>query len=107
MPNDKFGTPFWYASKPGGFFYELEDSPQNSNFVDWPDEMSFPGNGQVVMEPSGPTDFGIGKYASSFSDAIGGCDMSFTDTAARGYSFKADDARDIEYKFIASFEGIE
>jgi len=85
----------------------MEDNPQSSNYVDWPDEMDFPGGGVVVMNPNGPTDFGIGKYAASFTDSIGGCDMSFTDTAARGYAYKADDPRDVEYKFICTFEGID
>ena len=107
MPTDQAGIPFQYATKIGGFFYEMEDDPENSNFADWPAEMSFPGNGTVVMEPQGAPDFGLGKNIASFSDAIGGCNMSFADTVARGYMFKADDPRDLEIKCIAQFDGIQ
>ena len=107
MPTDQAGIPFQYATKIGGFFYEMEDDPENSNFADWPAEMSFPGDGTVVMEPQGATDFGLGKNIASFSDAIGGCNMSFADTVARGYMFKADDPRDLEIKCIAQFDGIQ
>lgn len=58
------------------------------------------------MHPSGPTDFGLGKNISGFSDSIGGCSMSFADTASRGYAYKADDARDMEIKCICTFSGI-
>ena len=107
MPVDKFGQAFIKPSKVGGFFYQQEDNPQNSNFVDWPDEMSFPGNGIVRMEPDGPTDFGVGKNVSGFSDSIGGCNMDFSATQSRGYAYKADDARDVEYKAIIRFEDID
>ena len=99
--------PFFHPSKTGGFFYQQEDSPENSNFVDWPSEMSFPGNGVARMDPSGATDFGIGKNISGFNDSIGGCNMDFAATKSRGYAYKADDPRDIEYKAIISFEDID
>ena len=107
MPVDKFGLPFIYPSKTGGFFYQQEDNPQNSDFADWPDEMSFPGNGIVRMDPNGPTDFGIGKNIKGFKDSIGGCDMDFKATQARGYAYKPDDARDVEFKALISFEDID
>ena len=107
MPLNRFGIQDFYASKVGGFNYEMEDDPENSNYVDWPAEVSFNGNGTFVMEPNGPTDFGVGKNISSFTDAIGGCDMDFADTVSRGYMFRADDPRDIEIKAIMQFDGIE
>ena len=84
----------------------MEDNPENSNYADWPAEVSFGGDGSFVMEPQGATDWGIGKNITSFTDSIGGCDMDFADTAARGYAFRADDVRDFEFKFIAQFDGI-
>ncbi len=97
MPFDKFGNPLFFPSKSGGFFYEQSNNPKNDDNVDWPSEMSFSGN-IATMHPNGPTDFGIGKNIKGFSDSIGGCKMDFAATAKRGYGYKADDARDIEYK---------
>jgi len=88
---------FFYPSKPGGYFYEMSNNPKSDPDVDWPSNVSFSG-GIVTMKPRGPTDFGIGKNIAGFSDSIGGCGMDFKATAKRGYSNKADDARDIEYK---------
>ena len=72
MPSDKFGIPYFYPSKAGGFNYEMSDNPKSDSNVDWPSggEMTFSGN-TVTMHPNGPTDFGIGKNISSFSDSIG------------------------------------
>lgn len=105
MPTDKFGNPYFYPSKAGGFSYVMSDNPKNDNNVDWPSEMSFSGN-IATMHPNGPTDFGVGKNISSFNDSIGGCSMDFKATAKRGYAYKADDARDIEYKCLMKVSGI-
>ena len=105
MPFDKFGHPFWYPSKVGGFFWEQPDDPENDEFCDFPDEMDFNGGGIMTMNPNGPTDWGCGKNISSFNDSIGGCNMDFADTAERGYAYKADDARDLEIKAIVDIRG--
>ena len=84
----------------------MSDNPKNDIEVDWAKEMSFDGNGVVTMRPSGPTDFGVGKNIATFEDAIGGCNMSFRDTAARGYMYKPDDARDLEITMEMNFSGI-
>ena len=83
----------------------MSDNPKNDNDVDWPSEMSFSG-AIATMKPNGPTDFGIGKNISGFSDSIGGCNMDFKATAKRGYAYKADDARDIEYKALMKVSGL-
>ena len=83
----------------------MSDNPKSDNEVDWPSEMSFSG-AIATMHPNGPTDFGIGKNIAGFSDSIGGCNMDFKATAKRGYAYKADDARDIEYKCLMKATGI-
>ncbi len=104
MPVDRFGIPFFYPSKAGGYFYEMSDNPKSDGDVDWPSEVSFSGS-IATMHPNGPTDFGIGKNIAGFSDSIGGCNMDFKATAKRGYSYKADDARDIEFKCLMNIPG--
>jgi len=108
LPNDKFGNPFFHASKEGGFFYQQSDDIRDdTDFVDLPDEITKSGNGTFTMKPTGPTDFGVGKNIAKFKDSIGGCDMDFKDTAARGYANKADDPRDIEYKCLCKIDGFK
>jgi NHL repeat-containing protein len=107
MPQDRWGHPFFYPSKQGGFFYEMSDNPKNDEFVEWPPEMNFDGGGVVSMDPTGrSTDFGIGKNISGFNDSIGGCSMDFAQTAERGYAYKPDDPRDVEIKILVRADDI-
>jgi len=84
----------------------MSDNPKNDSNVDWPSEVSFSGN-IATMHPNGPTDFGIGRNIAGFSDSIGGCKMDFAATAKRGYAYKANDVRDLEFKCLAKFSGLE
>ena len=98
MPFDKFGNNYFYPSKPGGFNFEMSANPKNDSAIEGLDaDFSVSGN-IITMKCNGPTSFSVGKNARSFSDSIGGCNMDFAATAKRGYSYKADDVRDIEYK---------
>lgn len=105
---DKFGNPNFYPLKAGGFEYYMSDNPKNDQAVDWPNEMSFPSAGIVRMSPNGPTDFSVGRNSREFAgnkNAIGGCNMDFEASAARGYIYKANDVRDIEMKALCKFNG--
>jgi DNA-binding beta-propeller fold protein YncE len=106
---DKWGQLKFYRLKPGGFEYYMEDNPKSSKYADWGSggDVTFDGGGVITMHPNGPTDFGIGKNISGFSDSNGGCSMNFKDTAAKGYSWKQDDARDIEFKAVIKFSNID
>jgi hypothetical protein len=106
LPFDRFGIKYFYPSKVGGWKWEQDDNPKSQDGVDWPDEMSFPSTGVVRMAPNGPTDFGLGRNIEGFSDSIGGCGMSFKETASRGYAYKANDARDVEMKMLIKSSGI-
>jgi hypothetical protein len=98
LPFDKFGNPYFYPSKSGGFNFEMSDNPKNDTPIEGLDS-DFSTSGNIItMHCNGPTSFSVGKNARSFSDSIGGCNMDFAATAKRGYSYKADDVRDIEYK---------
>lgn len=101
---DKFGIPMWYASKPGGFFYESSDDPTDDDAFEAGDETKSSGNNTVTMKPNGPTNFHIGKNVKGFKDSIGGCGMKFPDAAGRGYAYKKDDVRDMEIKGVFKFD---
>src|ERR1051325_3575006 len=103
---DKFGIPFWYASKSGGFFYEMSDNPKNDDAIDNLDSDFSISNGVITMHPSGPTSFAVGKNAKGFSDSIGGCKQDQSKMAAQGYTYKKDDVRDLEYKCIMKINNI-
>lgn len=101
---DKWGIPFFHKSKANGFFYEMSDNPQNDTALNF---VNITANGGVLtMHPNGPTSFGIGKNIKGFKDSIGGCQMNFKETAARGYAYKPDDVRDLEFKTLANIKGI-
>ena len=108
MPFDKFNIKYFHPSKAGGFFYQMSDNPRNDSGADFGggNDFDFPGNGILVMNPNGPTDFGVGKHVRDFGDSIGGCNMDFGETAERGYAAFPDDARDIEFKALVEFDGI-
>lgn len=98
MPTDKFGFPFFHPTKSGGYFYEESSNPKNDAPVEGLDQ-DFSVSGNVItMKCNGPTSFSIGKNGRGFSDSIGGCNMDFKATAARGYGYKKDDVRDLEFK---------
>ena len=98
MPFDKFGNNYFYPSKPGGFNYEMSDNPKNDTPLEGLDsDFSVAGN-IITMKCNGATSFSVGKNGRNFSDSIGGCKMDFAATAKRGYAYKADDVRDLEFK---------
>lgn len=90
---DKFGIPYFHASKQGGFNYEMSNDPQNDQAMDHVDKEFTVANGVITMKPAGPTSFGVGKNIRTFKDSIGGCDMNFKETAKRGYANKPDDVQ--------------
>jgi hypothetical protein len=98
MPTDKFGNPYFYPSKPGGHNFEMSDNPKNDNDIEGLDsDFSISGN-IITMKCNGATSFSVGKNSRGFNNSIGGCKMDFTATAKRGYAYKADDVRDLEFK---------
>jgi hypothetical protein len=103
---DRFGIPYFHATKAGGFVYEMSDDPQNDQAMDHVDKEFTVANGVIRMKPAGPTSFGVGKNIRTFQDSIGGCKMNFKETAARGYASKPDDVRDLEFKCIMRITGI-
>ena len=100
---DKFGIPMWYASKPGGFFYESSNTPTSDDAFEAGGETKTTGTNEVTMSPNGPTNFHIGKNVQGFKDSIGGCNLKFPDAASRGYAWKKDDVRDLEIKGVFKF----
>jgi hypothetical protein len=103
---DKFGIPFFHKTKADGYFYEMSDDPRNDAGMDHLDEDFDVSNGIITMHPSGPTSFGVGKNVRGFQDSIGGCDMDFKETAARGFAYKEDDVRDLEFKCLMKIDAI-
>jgi hypothetical protein len=98
LPFDKFGNNYFYPSKQGGFNYEMSDNPKNDSPLEGLDsDFSVSGN-IITMKCNGATSFSVGKNGRGFSDSIGGCNMDFKATAKRGYGYKADDVRDLEFK---------
>jgi hypothetical protein len=98
LPFDKFGNPYFYPSKSGGFNFEMSDSPKNDSAIEGLDS-DFSTSGNIItMHCNGPTSFSIGKNTRKFDDSIGGCSMDFKATAARGYAKFPDDVRDVEFK---------
>lgn len=107
MPTDKFGQPYFYPNKSGGYNFEQSNNPKNDNAIEGLDS-SFSVSGDVItMKPSGPTSFSVGKNARTFTDSIGGCNMDFKATAARGYAYKKDDVRDLEFKCLLQVNGLQ
>jgi hypothetical protein len=98
LPFDKFGNNYFYPSKSGGFNFEMSSNPKNDTAIEGLDS-DFSTSGNVItMHCNGATSFSVGKNARSFSDSIGGCSMDFAASAKRGYTYKADDVRDLEFK---------
>jgi len=103
---DKFGIPFFHKTKANGYFYEMSDDPINDAGIDHLDEDFTIANGIITMHPNGPTSFAVGKNTRGFKDAIDGCKMKFPDAVERGYIYKPDDVRDLEYKCLMKVNGI-
>jgi hypothetical protein len=103
---DRFGITFFHKTKANGYFYEMSDDPANDTGIDHLDEDFTISNGIITMHPNGPTSFGVGKNIRGFEDAIDGCKMKFSDAASRGYIYKPDDVRDLEYKCLMKVNGI-
>jgi hypothetical protein len=76
----------------------MSDNPKNDTPIEGLDQ-DFSVSGNIItMKCNGPTSFSVGKNGRNFSDSIGGCNMDFKATAKRGYAYKADDVRDLEFK---------
>ena len=102
MPVDKFGIRFLYPSKASGFFYEQSDDVLDDNNFNGEGDVVDSANGEWTFETSGPTSVQIFKNSDS-ANSIGGCNMNFADTLARGFAYKIDDPRDIELSFAIKF----
>lgn len=105
---DKFGIPFFHKSKPNGYFLEQQNDPTNQSGFDHIDsDFTVDSvNGIITMHPNGPTSFGVGRNIRDFTDCIGGCEMNFKDCVTRGYTFKPDDVRDLEFKCLMKVNNI-
>jgi len=76
----------------------MSDNPKNDNPIEGLDsDFSVSGN-IITMKCNGATSFSVGKNGRGFDNSIGGCKMDFKATAKRGYAYKADDVRDLEFK---------
>src|SRR6187431_2910158 len=104
---DKWDNPFFHKSKRNGYFYEMSNDPINDSGMDHLDKAFTVSNGIITMKPNGATSFGVGKNVRGFKDSIGGCDMNFEDTAKRGFAYKPDDVRDLEFKCLMQIDGLD
>ena len=94
----------WYASKPGGFFYESSDDPTSDDaFEGDSGKVKNTGTNEITMKPDGPSNWHLGKNVQGFKDSIGACKLKFPDAAGRGYAYKKDDVRDLEIKGVFNF----
>src|SRR6185436_10008374 len=103
---DRWGIPFWHPTKENGFFYEMSDDPKADPELEGLDAEFTTGRGLVTMKPNGPTSFSVGKARKEYKDSIGGCTMSFAEAAKRGYTYKPDDVRDLEFKCLMKINGV-
>lgn len=104
---DKWDNPFFHKSKRNGYFYEMSNDPINDSGMDHLDKVFTVSDGIITMKPNGATSFGVGKNVRGFKDSIGGCDMNFEDTAKRGFAYKPDDVRDLEFKCLMQIDGLD
>src|SRR4030095_3049314 len=105
MPSDRWGIPMWYASSTRNpFFYQQSDKPENDNNLGGKDDIKFSSGESFSIHINGPTSFFV-QRDPNFTDSIGGCDMSFSDSESRGYTHKSNDLRDVEYKCLIKIEG--
>ena len=103
---DKFGIPYFHKSKVGGLNYEMSDNPKDDSTMDELDDHYTVSGGVITMKPDGPTSLGVGKYVRTYQSDIGGSDMKFSDLEKKGYMYKPDDVRDLEYKCIMKINGL-
>lgn len=103
MPLDPWGLPKFYPPKKGGFEWYQSNDILNDIYFNDQGHVSSSSGGIWVMETSGPDSVQFAKNSTT-ATVIGGCDMNFDATAARGYAYKADDPRDVEIKFLIKFE---
>ncbi len=103
MPNDKWGLPFFYPPKSGGFsWFQKDDIKQDEHYES--DEVTSSGGGSFTIHFNGPTAGAIyTDRAFENTNSIGGCNMDFAATEKRGYIYKPNDPRDVEIKFIVNF----
>lgn len=104
--HDKFGIPYFHKSKVNGFNYEMSDNPKDDQTMDELDEHYTVSGGVITMKPDGPTSLGIGKYVRTYQKDIGPANMKFSDLEKKGYMYKQDDVRDLEYKCIMKIKGL-
>ena len=101
MVLDLWGIPFFYPSKPNGFYWTQKDDIKDDSHFDPGDAMTSSGGGSFTIHFSGPTSPDTySDPAFLNSNSIGGCSMNFEDTAARGYIWKPNDPVNIEFKMI-------
>ena len=103
---DKWNIPFFHKSKPNGLFYEMSDDPKNDQYLEELDDHYTVSNGVITMKPDGPTSIGVGKYIRSFENDIGPASMKHSELEQKGYMYKQDDVRDLEYKCVMRIKGI-
>ena len=103
MAEDKFGLPHIYPSKSGGFTYQQSNNILDDSHFNGEGDVQEESNGEWTFETDGPTSVQIFRNSDS-ANSIGGCDMDFADTAARGYGYKANDPRDVEITFEIKFQ---
>jgi hypothetical protein len=112
LPVDKWGLPFLYPTKKTagvsgsgtGWFWQQEDDITEDPIVGGSTDLISDINtstGEFTMN-YGDSDSWTIRKDPSFDDtnSIGGCDMDFAATEARGYGWKADQPRDIELKLL-------
>ena len=102
MPVDKFDIPFIYPTKSGGFTYFQSSDILDDSHFNGEGDVTDSGSGQWTFETDGPTSVQIFKNSDT-ANSIGGCNMDFADTLARGYAYKKDDPRDVEITFLIKF----
>src|SRR6185503_6346413 len=99
MPLDKWGLPFLYPTKKDGFTWFQEADINDDDY--WDESADDSGAYQFTMNFSGPTSGTIHVPPQFIADnAIGGCNMDFADSEARGYTYKSTDLKNFELKFI-------
>ena len=101
MPLGPDGLPLFYPSKSGGFSYFQSADITDDQYFNDEGHVTNSSNYQWTMSTSGPDAVQIGKNST---DANVGCSVKFSQLASRGYAYKADDPRDVELKFIVSFD---
>jgi len=84
----------------------MSSDPESDDGISELDEDFSVKNGIITMKCNGPTSFSVGRNTKSFTDSIGGCDMDFKETAKRGYAYKENDVRDLEFKCLMKVNSI-